>query len=382
MNIHPEQTNKQNNPRVKNADILLKESEARFRRLFETAQDGIILIDANSGKITDANTFLLDMLEYTRDEILGKRLWEIGFVKDIGAARAAFTALQRTGYVRYDDLPLETKSGKIFEVEFISNVYQVGPLRVIQCNIRDVSKRKRLDQLKDDFLSTVSHEIRTPISTLKMGIDNLEASINGRFQKDEGAIFDVLKRNTERLERLVKDLLDLSRYESGKMELDLQTVNIKSLINDIIQEFQCSAERHLVYLEGVYKTDLPLFMADPDLLGRLLTNLVDNAIRFAKSKVTVRARKVDFDLEISVSNDGPKINPDQVKNIFNKFVQINRPHGDSGYQGTGLGLAICSKIIMLHGGKIRVENSEEHGVQFIFTVPCTRRISEKKNPCH
>ncbi len=121
---------------------LLKTSEARYRRLFETAQDGILLLEAKTGKITDVNPFMIDMLGYPRDHFIGQRLWEIGPVKDETASRKAFRQLQNERYVRYEDLPLETSNGKRVQVEFVSNVYKVGDADVIQCNIRNISARK------------------------------------------------------------------------------------------------------------------------------------------------------------------------------------------------------------------------------------------------
>lgn len=350
-------------------NLRLRESEARFRRLFETAQDGILLLDAETGKITEANQFLLDLLGYDRGELLGKRLWELGFLKDREAAKAAFSALQRTGYVRYDDLPLETKDGRHMEVEFISNVYSVGSQRVIQCNIRDVSERKRLDHLKNDFLSTVSHEIRTPLSILMMGIDDLEAGRAGRIEKDESETVQVLKRNAERLGRLINDLLDLSRFESGKMGAAKRTVSIGPLIEEVIRGYRSTVEVRGLVLEGDYEKDLPSLQADPDLLVRVLTNLLDNALRFAKSRVMVTARNAGDEIEVSVINDGPGIKTEHIPTLFNKFVQINRPVGGAGYQGTGLGLAICSEIIKLHGGRIWAESSEDRGSEFHFSLP-------------
>ena len=118
-------------------------SETRYRRLFETAQDGILLVDPGTRQIFDANPFLTDMLGYTRAELVGKELWEIGLFRDIESSKVAFRTLQETGYIRYDDLPLRTHDDRGIEVEFVSNVYDVGDARVIQCNIRDVTDRKR-----------------------------------------------------------------------------------------------------------------------------------------------------------------------------------------------------------------------------------------------
>jgi diguanylate cyclase (GGDEF)-like protein/PAS domain S-box-containing protein len=121
----------------------IKTSELRYRRLFEAAQDGILLLDAETGMITDVNPFLVKMLGYTREEIVEKRLWEVGAFKDIEASQEAFKALQRNEYIRYEDLPLRAKNGKLIDVEFVSNVYLVGSEKVIQCNIRDITERKQ-----------------------------------------------------------------------------------------------------------------------------------------------------------------------------------------------------------------------------------------------
>ena len=130
----------------KQVEAALAASELRYRRLFETAQDGILLLDAHSGAIVDANPFLADLLGYAHHEMLGRRLWEIGPFKDVAAARTAFEKLQHERYVRYEDLPLQTKEGKRIDVEFVSNVYSVNGEEIIQCNIRDITERKRAEQ--------------------------------------------------------------------------------------------------------------------------------------------------------------------------------------------------------------------------------------------
>ena len=126
----------------KRKKITLEESEARYRRLFETAKDGILILDGDTGRIIDANPFLQDMLGYPESELIGKALWEIGAVKDIPASQAAMRELQKNEYIRYEDIPLEAKTGERKHVEFVSNVYLVNGYRVIQCNIRDITERK------------------------------------------------------------------------------------------------------------------------------------------------------------------------------------------------------------------------------------------------
>ena len=132
----------------------LKDSELRYRRLFETAQDGILILDADTGAITDVNPFLIDLLGYSREEFIKRKLWEVGAFKDIEASQEAFEALQKNEYIRYEDLPLRTKGGRLIQVEFVSNVYSVDEEKVIQCNIRDITERKQAQEalLKSEAL--------------------------------------------------------------------------------------------------------------------------------------------------------------------------------------------------------------------------------------
>ena len=160
------------------AEVAMRDSELRYRRLFQAAKDGILILDSNTGAVIDANPFMSNLLGYTHAEFLGKELWEIGLFGDINESRAAYQELQEKGYVRYDHLPLESRSGHKVEVEFVSNVYDEDRHQVIQCNIRDITERSRLQRLteeqaaslaeldrrKDEFLAMLSHELRNPLS--------------------------------------------------------------------------------------------------------------------------------------------------------------------------------------------------------------------------
>jgi two-component system, cell cycle sensor histidine kinase and response regulator CckA len=139
----------------KKVEEALVESEKRYRRLFESAKDGILILDARTGMVVDVNPFLTRLLGYSYDELCGKHIWDIGTFKNISASRDSFRKLQNTSYVRYDDLPLETADGRIVEVEFISNEYCVDNRKVIQCNIRDMTERKRADDERNRLLAAI-----------------------------------------------------------------------------------------------------------------------------------------------------------------------------------------------------------------------------------
>ena len=125
--------------------VAIRQSEIRYRRLFEAAHDGVLILDSASRKITDANPFMSQLLGYRHEELLGKELWEIGLLKDEQASQAAFRELQNSGQVRYEDLPLESKSGEKREVEIVANRYDEDGTQVVQCNVRDITERKRTD---------------------------------------------------------------------------------------------------------------------------------------------------------------------------------------------------------------------------------------------
>jgi len=181
---------------------VLEISENRYRRLFETAQDGILILDADTGQIQDVNPFLIEMLGYTMEEFLGKNLWEIGAFKDIEASKAAFLELQSKGYVRYKNLPLETKDGRPINVEFVSNVYLVNHHKVIQCNIRDITERKKAE---DDLLKSEQRYRELSI------IDDLTQLYNSRH------FYQQLKMEIDRVDRykqpLTLLLLDIDDFK-------------------------------------------------------------------------------------------------------------------------------------------------------------------------
>lgn len=161
----------------------LQDSEKRYRRLFESAKDGILILDAHTGKVVDVNPFLLKLLGYSYDEVYGKHIWEIGVFKDIAASKDAFKTLQNNEYIRYDDLPLETLSGQSIAVEIVSNVYLVDHSKVIQCNIRDITARKRAAAEHKRLMAAIEQVEEAIIMTDAQG--NIQF-VNPAFERTSG----------------------------------------------------------------------------------------------------------------------------------------------------------------------------------------------------
>ena len=379
--------------RTSSVKLALEASELRYRRLFETAQDGILILDAETGKIIDVNPFLLDLLDYPFESIIGLQLWEIGLFEDIAANQVAFEKLQKEEYIRYENHPLRTQGGKQIQVEFVSNVYFVGSEKVIQCNIRDIGERmKAFDDCQDNVatlelagkardhvLAMLSHEFRTPLAAISHATEFLELGQYGTEilapgggpppTADQSAI-RLIRRNVGTLTRMISELLDLTQIAKGRLQVKCETIDAHEVIRFALKNLEGSQKWNEVEIRVLLQAPRSQIWADWDKLQQVISNLIGNAVKFTPrhGTVTVTTRnEVDDTLIIEVSDTGIGISPTALERIFAPFEQadssIHRRFG-----GLGLGLSIAHTLTQAQGGTLKAESlGLDQGARFIAT---------------
>jgi PAS domain S-box-containing protein len=388
--VNSNDVNDDESPARDQAQSRLRVSELRYRRLFEAARDGILILDAVTLKITDVNPFMTELLGYSHAEFLGKELWEIGLFSDKEASQEAFKELQRTGYLRYEDLPLQATNGKLRDVEFVSNVYDEDTSQVIQCNIRDITDRKRAEKertlllaaaqsaraeadsandVKDKFLATLSHELRTPLTSI-LGWSHLLT--DGKLDKQQTArAIETIARNARAQGRLIDELLDISRILTGKLCLDLRTVKLAPLIQAVVDDVRPAADARSINLKAAFNSDIGPILGDADRLQQIVRNLLTNAIKFTPKggDVQVRLQRNDSHARITVIDSGQGIVPELLPHVFERFRQADSSNTRSN-GGLGLGLSIVRQLVELHRGTVTAESSGENaGTTFRVMLP-------------
>jgi PAS domain S-box-containing protein len=236
--------------------------------------------------------------------------------------------------------------------------------------LNDVTWFKQVDKLKSEFVSTVSHEFRTPLTSIAMGVGLLRESRALPKEGREAEILDAVREETDRLTKLVAELLDLTRMEAGRMEMALLPLASSTLLTRSAAPFQSQAAEKGVTLTVALTGEEPEVTADGDKITWVLTNLISNALRYTRAGgcITLTAERRGEIALLAVTDTGAGIPPDSQQRIFEKFYQVpGRPGG-----GAGLGLAISKEIIRAHGGRIWVESHPGHGAKFQFTLPLAR----------
>ncbi|MBI3292405.1 MAG: diguanylate cyclase [Elusimicrobia bacterium] len=230
-------------------------------------------------------------------------------------------------------------------------------------------ERKRLDRLKDELIGRVSHELKTPLTIIKVAVNLLGEGVMGPLSQTQTKVVRTTNQNVVRLEQLINNFLDLSRLESRQVLMHRSPVDALRLIAEVTRTFQPVAHSKRCTLAMDLPPFLPPIYGDPDRIRQVLIHLLENALRYARGHIMVTAKASDSAIHMSVSDDGPGIPQEEMARLFGKFVQINRPTGGGGYQGTGLGLAICKEIVDLHRGKIWVESVVDQGSRFHVMLP-------------
>jgi len=366
----------------------LNDSETRFRRLFETAKDGILILDAGTGTITDANAFMAALVGMTPAELIGKELFEVGMFKDVEENKEAFRQLQQTGYLRHDHLPVSNRAGERVEVEFIANVYKEGSRLVAQCNVRDISERRGLEQQvaqqtatlaaqsrgKDEFLAMLSHELRNPLAPIRSAVHLL------RLQETDGNPIqrqarEIIERQVANLTKMVSDLLEVSRVLSGRIRLDLQLVDLRQIAEHALQTAAplLDQRRHRV---SISLAPAPVWaLVDPTRMEEVLVNLLTNA-----AKYTADGGHIEVICEtaidatptgaiIRVRDNGVGIDNELLPQIFDLFTQADRSL-DRAVGGLGIGLSLAHRLVQMHGGSIAASSDGPgRGSEFTVTLP-------------
>jgi NtrC-family two-component system sensor histidine kinase KinB len=241
---------------------------------------------------------------------------------------------------------------------------------------RNVTKLKELDRLKTEFVMTASHELRTPLTSMSMSIELLRERLSDKVAESDRELLDVAHEELQRLRKLVDELLNLSTIESGKLELEFVDVSLADVVRTAVSPFRSQAEQQGLELSVETEDAIPPIKADPNKLVWVVTNLISNALRYARGHIWVSAASAGHWVNIYVRDDGPGIPHELQARIFDKFVQAGE-HERAG--GAGLGLTIAKEIVRAHGGYIWVESEPGRGSLFIVTLPSTTDTSGTKS---
>lgn len=344
----------------------LRESEARYRLLFEHSSDAVLIGYPDVGLLT-ANPAACQIFGYTPEEFSRLNRAQVVDEKDLPIIAGLFAGNQKSQ--RRAEITFIRKDGTPFpaEVTFADFVDQHGRFTGGMI-IRDITERRLVEQMKAEFITVVSHELRTPLTALRGALGLLSGSRLGGLSAQGERMLSIALGNTDRLMRLVNDILDVERMATGTLRLEIAQVDVATLLDRSAHAMQALADEARVAIE--VRPVAARIQADADRIIQALTNLLSNAIKFSSpgGTVSLRADLAGDQLRFAIADRGRGIPAEMLEAIFERFRQVDasdcRARG-----GTGLGLPISRSIVEQHGGRIWAESRPGEGSTFYFTLP-------------
>ena len=368
----------------KRSDDALRESEMRFRSVVQSATDGIVLADGH-GNIIQWNEGAQEIFGYTEAEVLAKPLTILMPENYREAHQHGVERIRAGGEPHIIGRTVEMhglrRDGTVFPIGLSVASWKSNGATFYSGIIRDISEQKnaedelrklsealqRSDELKSALLASISHDLRTPLTSIRTAIDNL-LQANLRWDREQQQEFHlIISEEAARLARLVEDLLDMARIEAGELRLSIQLGSVAEICGNVLDRCERELRQHRVSIDC--SEDLPLVKVDSPMIAEGLTHLVENAAKYSPdgSEIVVTARLESNELLISVKDQGPGIGTDECDRVFDKFYRSTRLPA-SANAGTGMGLAIARGIIEAHGGRIWVDSEPGHGAVFTFAL--------------
>ncbi len=356
----------------------LQHSQAQFAGILDIAEDAIISIDPQQ-QITLFNKGAERIFGYAASELLGQPLDILLPTQSAQVHRQHVTDFKgspvqarRVGERR--EILGRRKDGSEFPAEASISKLKMGQKTVFTVFLQDITERRQIDRMKDEFVSVVSHELRTPLTSIHGSLGMLASGLLKPDSEQGKRMLQIAVDSTDRLVRLINDILDIERIESGRVQMEKQLCQVEDLITEAIDILQPLADQAGVMLSvtaGSFQVQ-----ADPDRIVQTLTNLLSNAIKFSSSGKTVwlTAQQQADHLLFTVKDQGCGIPEDKLDSIFERFQQVDSSNSRN-HEGTGLGLAICRSIVQQHDGEIWVESRLGAGSSFYFTLPALEQLS-------
>ena len=349
-----------------------EEKISRYAKEWQDTFDAIsdlIFIQDKDFRIVKANRAFLDAMGAKPEDVIGKKCHEVLHKTKTPWPECPFAAAKKNkkATVREVDDP---KIGKPLLVAVSPIIDEKGEVIAAVHIATDITELKKVDNLKNEFVSTVSHELRTPLSITKEGLSLVLDEIAGKLSSKQKDILNMSKENIDRLARIIDDLLDISKMESGKLKLKKSIFNISGLIKETCLRWKSEAESKKQNIDILFFGGRIDISADKDRIIQILDNLISNAIKYTpeKGKISVELKDLDDKIKVSIVDTGIGIEKSDLNNAFNKFQQFGRTAG-AGAKGTGLGLAIVKDLVTMHGGDVHVESEIGKGSMFSFTIP-------------